>query len=524
LGSGSGGSGGGEDDEPFPGYPIPPGPDPKLPEDGSLRILIWQVFDFGGDGGASYIASELQAMILSHPEFDDVTIVADPILAIWPDQITPTLLDHYYAWQGREERLAILDDDWDYVIVSDFSWSIKGSSELYFAAVSHLADEIRAHGATPILLSRVDSMPDPDPNGQLCVSTWSCTGGGCNDGGEGSVSRQCAYGSDCDDCGPRDLADAPTEDPAVLLWRVAVGTGCVLVHVPPPDGVFASRVVTQIFTTLFGVDASTVVSSPQGEADFPATAAAAYQRFVTAHETTHYFGPARTVVRVAERTPSSVYRFMTAGTSSEAGYQVAMSTLLEREGLASSHTSLGSCNDQKHVDIACGDAAADELLTDVYQSLYARGYDIPASYILDAGRSPEFMAQVYDRHLDGTDDAGALALDSIYFQSYPIVTNALEDDLSWLPMRIAFGDLKLAYPDADLLQDGVHATETVQAGLAAMSYVSRTGRSPNLDGLDPPTRFAVENGERLIRTMATLTRTGLPIDDTPENRVVVATP
>jgi hypothetical protein len=50
------------------------------------------------------------------------------------------------------------------------------------------------------------------------------------------------------------------------------------------------------------------------------------------------------------------------------------------------------------------------------------------------------------------------------------------------------------------------------------------GIEPAVDGLDPETAFAVGNGERLIRTLSTLSRTGLPIDDTPENRVVVATP
>jgi hypothetical protein len=134
------------------------------------------------------------------------------------------------------------------------------------------------------------------------------------------------------------------------------------------------------------------------------------------------------------------------------------------------------------------------------------------------------MAQIYDRHYDGTDNPGVLALDPIYNQAYPTVYAAIEQDLGWLPMRISFGDLKIAYPEAPLLSDGVHATDTVQAGLAAMSYVSRTGKSPTLDGLDPQTKFAVENGERLVRTMATLTRTGMPMADTPSNRVVVATP
>jgi hypothetical protein len=470
--------------------------------------------DFPGNGEDDDMASMLKSILLAHPDFDDVTVMAQAL--------PPTLLDHHYAWSNREARLGPLDQGWDYVVIGDTYWSINVSVELYFAAVSHLADEIRAHGATPILLSEVNPIPPPGENGKLCSNTCRY-GGGCWDGGAGSLLPYCAFGSDCDDCGPREPADAPDEGPIPLLWRVAVGTGSVLVSVPSTVS-STPRNAAAIYTALFGKDASTTGFVPSG---FPPQAwaqltAEIYGRFVADHTTTHYTGPAETAVRVLPMSPSPTYRFMIAGTSSEAGYRNAMNALLAREGWSYDSTSLGSCSNEKHVTTECGDAALAHLLRDTYQSLYARGYDIPASYLTST--APDFMAQIYDRHWDATDNEGVGGLDSIYYQTNPIVRSALDGDLAWLPMRIAFGDLKIAFPTAALLSDGVHATATVQAGLAAMSYVSRTGYSCTLQRLDAETAFAVENGERLIRTMSHLSRTGLPLADTPENRVVVSTP
>jgi hypothetical protein len=484
-------------------------------------VLVWRSTQFPGDGQADFLASTLEAMVLAHPDFDDVTVVAQMLPPSMTDYFS-TLLDHYYAWTGRAQRLAVLEEGWDYVVIADDYWTLSASEELYFAAVSHLADEIRAHGATPILLSEVNPIPLPDENGQLCsntcrYSTW------CSDGGEGSSWHACAFGSNCNQCGPREVADAPDEGPTESLWRVAVGTGSVVVSVPSTTSSMTKNAAA-IYTALFGEDASTSGFVPPGQVPeaWAQLTAELYDRFVADHEATHYTGPARTVVRVSEAVPSPTYRFMIAGTSSEDGYRTAMNALLLREGLPHDSVSLGQCNDSKRVSAACGDAAVDLLARDAYQSLYARGYEIAASHITTS--NPDFMAQVYDRHWDGTADDGSLALDTIYNQSYPIVRSAHEKDLAWLPMRIAFGDLKIAFPDQPLLSDGTHATSTVQAGLAAMSYVSRTGRSPTLDGLTAEKAFAVENGERIIRTMANLSRTGLPLADTPENRVVVATP
>jgi hypothetical protein len=485
-------------------------------------VLVWRSTEFPGGGQADFLASTLETMLLAHPDFDDVTVMAEMLPPSMTDTFF-TLLDHYYGWTDRAQRLSQLDAGWDYVVIADDYWTLGASVELYFAAVSRLADEIRAHGATPILLSEVNPIPAPDENGQLCSNTcrYQHT---CSDGGEGSVWLQaCAFGSNCSQCGPRDPADAPAEGPDALLWRVAVGTGSVLVSVPSTSSNMQKNAAA-IQTALFGEDASATGYVPPGHSPetWGQVTAELHDRFVTDHATTHYAGPARTVVRVSEMVPSSTYRFMVAGTSSEAGYRQAMNALLAREGWPYDSVSLGSCSGEKHVTAACGDAALDHLLQEAFQSLYARGYDIPASEI--TGSAPDFMAQIYDRHWDATDDGGILALDTIYHQSYPIVRSAIARDLAWLPMRVAFGDLKIAFPDAQLLSDGVHATSAVQAGLAAMSYVSRTGYSPAVDGLDPETAFAVANGERLVRTIATLSRTGLPLADTPENRVVVATP
>ncbi len=86
-------------------------------------------------------------------------------------------------------------------------------------------------------------------------------------------------------------------------------------------------------------------------------------------------------------------------------------------------------------------------------------------------------------------------------------------------MHIMFAKLKLAIPGANMLSDTTHATFSVQSGLAAMSYVSRTGLSPTTSGVDATTAQAITSGEDTIRAMSTLSSTGVHVPDLPENRV-----
>lgn len=84
----------------------------------------------------------------------------------------------------------------------------------------------------------------------LCEDTCGIAHDGlCQDGAEGSLSRDCAYGTDCSDCGPRAFRDdnacvlTPTEEP-ILPGESAVlcSDSCMLAHdgycqegLDPPD-------------------------------------------------------------------------------------------------------------------------------------------------------------------------------------------------------------------------------------------------------------------------------------------------
>lgn len=51
--------------------------------------------------------------------------------------------------------------------------------------------------------------PGEDASEALCSNTCNYPGDGeCDDGGVGSDYSVCAFGTDCDDCGPRDASDA----------------------------------------------------------------------------------------------------------------------------------------------------------------------------------------------------------------------------------------------------------------------------------------------------------------------------
>ena len=84
----------------------------------------------------------------------------------------------------------------------------------------------------------------------------------------------------------------------------------------------------------------------------------------------------------------------------------------------------------------------------------------------------------------------------------------MENDLAFLPQHINFAKLKVIKPEASLLSDGVHAMNSVQYGLATMSFVSRTGQSVLFgDEADEATMLS-RFGEETIRQWSTLSETG----------------
>jgi hypothetical protein len=153
-----------------------------------------------------------------------------------------------------------------------------------------------------------------------------------------------------------------------------------------------------------------------------------------------------------------------------------------------------------------------------YISLYARGYRVSHAEIDAATGSTLLQPQVYDRHWDSAQNDGVDSLDDIYSRIIGPKTNSSFYDIAWLPQHVNYGKYKVA-TGSDLLSDGVHATPSVQAGLAAMSYVSRTGFTPTTVGVGADEAKAIELGEHTIRTLSMYSRTGLHVPDLPANRV-----
>ncbi len=138
-----------------------------------------------------------------------------------------------------------------------------------------------------------------------------------------------------------------------------------------------------------------------------------------------------------------------------------------------------------------------------------------------AANDPELMPQVYDRHYDGLDREGEAVVDYVESRSARQYNVARIMSLRWLPHHINFARIKHQDDSVSFTSDGTHALAHINRGLAAMSYVSRTGQSPVLAGLTGHTRLAVEEGERTIRQLATLGIGGATVADTPANRVTM---
>ena len=217
------------------------------------------------------------------------------------------------------------------------------------------------------------------------------------------------------------------------------------------------------------------------------------------------------MVRIDAAPAPTPFRYLTSGTSSEAGYAAQMSALLQSNQHAAQLVALGSCNSARRFDDACLQRTADQLATGDPQLLYARGYSVSQADIRAAAGN-DISAQVYDRHADG-DSTGDSQLAGIFGRSWGKLRQAHALGLAWLPMHIAYARLRAESPGAPLLTDGVHATPEVQRMLASMSYVSRTGGSPTRQGLRASMALATRVGEETLRALATLNAAGVPAED-----------
>lgn len=445
------------------------------------------------------------------------------------------LLEYVRGWTDREAHRAELEDSWDYVVFFDNYYSLHTSPELMFEAVRVFSERVRATGAIPIWVIHSDTRPTPDADGMLCNNRCAHhDDGACGDVHHVSVglsAATCAFGTDCNDCGARAIADAPNHDLQDLAWRIANGAGSVVV----PAGVIASTLDAPytewpvvagaaLFTALTGDNAAELNpgSSPTtvSQARWNEICVEVADQAARDATTVHYSDPFVGAVRIEPVPIPTPYRFMISGTSSERGFAVAMRELLDREGVSYEDADTGRCSTRSaSVDATCFSSKVVPAFAGVdYHVLYARNYGISTELMVEGSGMPNLMPQLYDRHWDDTQNDGVDALDDLFARSWGRYIRASVFGVAWLPQHVNFAKLKERMPSAQLLSDGVHATDAVQAGLASMSWTSRTGLAASTTGVDAETAEAIRLGDHTIRTLSTVSPTGELIPDLPANR------
>lgn len=445
------------------------------------------------------------------------------------------LLDFVYSWTERDAHQAKLEENWDFVVFFDNYYSLHTSPELLFEGARVLSKRVRAAGAIPIWVMHSDSRPSPSPSRTLCNNRCAHhNDGACGDVQHLSVglsAATCAFGTDCSDCGARPVASSPKHETQDLVWRIANGTGSVAV----PAGVIASRLDAPytewpfiagaaVFTTLTGENAAELSSQSTpaavSEARWNQICAEAVKQEARDSGAVHYSDAFVGAARIEAVPVPEPYRFLISGTSSERGFAVAMREMLDRENVPYEDGDTGRCSTRSaSVDTTCFLRKVLPAFGGVeYHVLYARNYNVNLAYMLQQSGMPNLMPQLYDRHWDDTQNDGINALDDLFARAYGRYIRASVYEIAWLPQHVNFAKLKARLPSADLLRDGVHATDAVQAGLASMSWTSRTGLLASTTGVDVETAEAIRLGDHSIRTLSTLSRTGALIPDRPDTR------
>ena len=128
----------------------------------------------------------------------------------------------------------------------------------------------------------------------------------------------------------------------------------------------------------------------------------------------------------------------------------------------------------------------------------------------------DIQPQVYDRHWDSTTNDAVDAVNDLEFRMSRIMDQAALKGVTFLPQHLNFAKLKVINPDAQLMNDGVHAVPAVQYGLATMSYVARTSQAVHMTGVNLDNDQMALFGEQTVRQWATLSETGEPLQEYPE--------
>ena len=436
------------------------------------------------DADVSIEVRELEILVVGHRLYDvdniaatvDIVLDAHPALEVTRadglDYIEPGLLGFAYGWTGREERLQPLGEGYDLVIVIDAHNLSAQSPEAHFEGARVVQELV-------------------EPEGQLVIA---------------------ANGD---------------HDAVVNSYRVGVGLGAPVIPVTRilqvatvTSGNWDAALSAALLYALTGDDPLPYRDPGTSEITWENVAEAVVLVMDSDARTPQFHEPWSGAVRIEPVPIPDTYYFMLTGTSSEWGWEVAMTALLEREEIEYVSVNLGQCNDLRSMDEACVERAEPHFEENEFMSLYARAYEVAAEDIRRAG-GLGLQPQVYERHWDMPDNPGTIALDQIDDRVRSLSSTAREQDLAWLPYHINFARLKYTIPEAQLLTDGVHATSAVQSGMAAMSFFSRTGIEPSTADVDEETATAMTLGVSTIRQLSTLSLTGAPIVDDPETRPAI---
>jgi len=146
--------------DPTPGfYNVADIPDPSLPADGSLDILI-----LGPDSlRPAQVSRALQDSLTASGAFVSVRVDSQTIS-------NEGLISHYFGWTGRDNRLGTLAHDYDYVVLAD-SEAGRARPETRFVGASEMAALVRSHGATPLLLQATISEGDEEEFWRIAIGT-----------------------------------------------------------------------------------------------------------------------------------------------------------------------------------------------------------------------------------------------------------------------------------------------------------------------------------------------------------------
>jgi hypothetical protein len=421
--------------------------------------------------------NHLQSIFNADPDSSDIQIqtltTPTPVTEYWLHQ-EMSLMMYFYQYTDRAARMAALEGDWDHVILVDLPLQVIDYPELHFEGVRTIGNIFEDQNASVHLLMA-----------------------------------------------PSSLNNSYFSDYVEHTYRVGVGTQSNVIpaaiaaqndQAATTDHALYSAV--SIYSSLRNLPASHASYTPLSHdaQAYETLAQSVHETLQTESSTTHYDTPFVGVVKMVNAELPDTYRFITSGTSSERGYRNLMVELLEDQGLTAAYEEIGTCNANKSVDQECMERAVVHCETADYMSIYARGYDVSTSDFVAAGGG-DIQLQVYDRHWDNTENDGNTTLDQIEYRTAWFWNSVLTQELAFLPQHINFAKLKVQDPQANLLTDGVHATNAVQYGLAAMSFVSRTGQ-PIVLGDDEEKNRLAQLGEETIRQWATLSESGI---HTPED-------